>query len=69
MLFQGDDIGTRHDAHLETWDKCRVDDDDDDQDDFDELVFQAIEVSPHTVQSDTTRCGVSRVGHAAKRPR
>ena len=24
--------------------------------------------SPHTVQSDTTRCGVSRVGHAAKRP-
>jgi hypothetical protein len=25
--------------------------------------------SPHTVQSDTTRCGVSRVGHAAKRPR
>ena len=39
MLFQGDDIGTRHDAHLETWDKYRVDDDD--QDDFDELVFQA----------------------------
>jgi hypothetical protein len=25
--------------------------------------------SPHTVQSDTTRCGVSRVGHAAKRSR
>ena len=25
--------------------------------------------NPHTVQSDTTRCGVSRVGHAAKRPR
>ena len=24
---------------------------------------------PHTVQSDTTRCGVSRVGHVAKRPR
>jgi hypothetical protein len=24
--------------------------------------------SPHTVQSDTTRCGASRVGHAAKRP-
>jgi hypothetical protein len=24
---------------------------------------------PHTVQSDTTRCGASRVGHAAKRPR
>jgi hypothetical protein len=23
---------------------------------------------PHTVQSDTTRCGDSRVGHAAKRP-
>jgi hypothetical protein len=23
---------------------------------------------PHTAQSDTTRCGVSRVGHAAKRP-
>jgi hypothetical protein len=23
----------------------------------------------HTVQSDTTRCGVSRVGHVAKRPR
>ena len=27
------------------------------------------EYSPHTVQSNTTRCGVSRVGHAAKRPR
>jgi hypothetical protein len=25
--------------------------------------------SPHTVQSDSTRCGDSRVGHAAKRPR
>jgi hypothetical protein len=24
---------------------------------------------PHTAQSDTTRCGVGRVGHAAKRPR
>jgi hypothetical protein len=24
---------------------------------------------PHTVQSDTTRCGASRVGHVAKRPR
>jgi hypothetical protein len=24
---------------------------------------------PHTVQNDTTRCGVGRVGHAAKRPR
>ena len=33
MLFQGDDIGTRYDAHLETWDKYRVDDDE--QDDFD----------------------------------
>ena len=43
MLFQGDDIGTRYDAHLETWDKYRVDDDE--QDDFDELVFQAIEGS------------------------
>ena len=28
---------------------------------------QGIE-GPHTVQSDTTRCGDSRVGHAAKRP-
>ena len=26
-------------------------------------------LNPHTVQSDTTRCGVSRVGHVAKRPR
>jgi hypothetical protein len=24
---------------------------------------------PHTVQSDTTRCGIGRVGHVAKRPR
>ena len=31
--------------------------------------FPLFNVSPHTVQSDTTRCGVSRVGHAAKRPR
>ena len=29
---------------------------------------QGIE-GPHTVQSDTTRCGDSRVGHVAKRPR
>ena len=42
MLFQGDDIGTRYDAHLETWNEYRVDGDD--LDDFDELVFQAIEV-------------------------
>jgi hypothetical protein len=26
------------------------------------------DAGPHTVQSDTTRCGDSRVGHAAKRP-
>jgi hypothetical protein len=28
-----------------------------------------LECGPHTAQSDTTRCGVGRVGHAAKRPR
>ena len=27
-----------------------------------------VHTCPHTVQSDTTRCGDSRVGHAAKRP-
>jgi len=42
MLFQGDDLGTRYDAHLQTWNKYRVDDVE--QDDYEELVFQAIEV-------------------------
>ena len=28
----------------------------------------AVTTRPHTVQCDTTRCGVSGVGHVAKRP-
>jgi hypothetical protein len=43
MLFQGGDLGTRHDAHLETWNEHRVAEDAD-LDDFDELAFQAIEM-------------------------
>jgi hypothetical protein len=27
-----------------------------------------VHTCPHTVQCDTTRCGVSGVGHVAKRP-
>ena len=43
MLFQGDDLATRYDAHLETWNEYRVAEDAE-LDDFDEQVFQAIEI-------------------------
>ena len=42
VLFEGDEIATRYNGHLETWAEYRIADDD--VDDTDEEIFQAIEV-------------------------